>query len=135
MSDQHISCGPDEQQPDMDDIHKEGGSCERPHRAAMEYRPPTLNVTAQLGLTKFKPDESSHLSIRDREICRHECRAKYCAHSCPAQVYRWEEEEQAISIAFEGCLECGTCRSGGCPFDNIEMNYPRGGNGVQYRFG
>ena len=99
------------------------------------WKPPEHNVTAQLGLTKFKPDEVSHLSVKDKEVCRERCRRKFCTHTCPAQVYRWEEEEKSISIAFEGCLECGTCRSGGCPYDNIEMRYPRGGFGVQYRFG
>lgn len=99
------------------------------------WTPSKFSVTDKLGLTKFKPDAESHLSIIDKEICKATCRRKYCTHTCPAQVYRWEEEEESISIAFEGCLECGTCRSGGCPYDNIEMSYPRGGFGVQYRFG
>lgn len=96
---------------------------------------PAPTVANRLGLVKFKPDSNSHLRIINGEVCRHTCRRKYCTHSCPAQVYRWESEEKVISIAFEGCLECGTCRSGGCPYGNIEMRYPRGGYGVQYRFG
>jgi ferredoxin like protein len=99
------------------------------------WRPPSMDVTGKLGLVKFNPDEQSHLRVIDPEVCRRQCPPKYCTHTCPAQVYRWEEEEELISIAFEGCLECGTCRTGGCPFDNIEMRYPRGGFGVQYRFG
>lgn len=99
------------------------------------WRPPSMDVTAKLGLIKFNPDQQSHLSIIDQDVCSSRCRQKFCIHTCPAQVYRWEEEEKLISIAFEGCLECGTCRSGGCPYDNIEMGYPRGGFGVQYRFG
>lgn len=97
--------------------------------------PPATSVTARLGLVKFRPDHASHLSIIDPRICMDRCREKFCTHTCPAQVYRWEEDESAISVAFEGCLECGTCRSGGCPYDNIEMRYPRGGYGVRYRFG
>ena len=96
---------------------------------------PKMNIAGKLGLVKFTPDEESHLSIIDRAVCRERCPQKFCAHSCPAQVYRWEEEEQQLSIAFEGCLECGTCRSGGCPWNNIEMRYPRGGFGMQYRLG
>jgi len=96
---------------------------------------PKLNITARLGLVKFIPDEKSHLSVIDPYVCRTRCPQKFCTHTCPAQVYRWEDEEKLISIAFEGCLECGTCRSGGCPWENIEMSYPRGGFGVQYRLG
>jgi len=99
------------------------------------WPPPKLNITGRLGLVKFVPDGQSHLSVIDPEVCRSRCPQKFCAHTCPAQVYRWEAEESLISIAFEGCLECGTCRSGGCPWENIEMRYPRGGFGVQYRFG
>jgi ferredoxin like protein len=99
------------------------------------WPPPATSIAGKLGLVKFTPDETSHLAVIDDEVCRRQCPQKFCAHSCPAQVYRWEAEEQRISIAFEGCLECGTCRSGGCPFRNIEMRYPRGGYGVQYRFG
>src|SRR5659263_557652 len=100
-----------------------------------DWTPPKHSVTAQLGLVKFKPDEDAHLLVKDKSVCRDTCRRKFCTHTCPAQVYRWEEEDKTITIAFEGCLECGTCRSGGCPYDNIEMSYPRGGFGLQYRFG
>ncbi|MBE0428667.1 MAG: 4Fe-4S dicluster domain-containing protein [Thermoleophilia bacterium] len=99
------------------------------------WPPPAFDVTGKLGLVKFNPDGSSHLRIIDPEVCRKVCHQKFCTHSCPAQVYRWEPDEALITISFEGCLECGTCRSGGCPYANIEMRYPRGGFGVQYRFG
>jgi ferredoxin like protein len=99
------------------------------------WPPPGLNIADKLGLVKFKPDDNSHLRVLDPEVCRTRCPQKFCTHACPAQVYRWEPDDELISIAFEGCLECGTCRSGGCPFSNIEMHYPRGGFGVQYRFG
>lgn len=99
------------------------------------WPPPSINISGKLGLVKFNPDDNSHLKVLDREICRVKCRQKFCTHSCPAQVYKWEPEEELITIAYEGCLECGTCRSGGCPYGNIEMHYPRGGFGVQYRFG
>lgn len=98
-------------------------------------RDPTVNVAGKVGLVKFNPDDNPHLRIIDPEICRARCPQKFCTHTCPAQVYRWEPQEKLIAVAYEGCLECGTCRSGGCPFSNIEMRYPRGGFGVQYRFG
>ena len=107
----------------------------QPEPAELGFPPPRLNIANKLGLVKFRPDEVSHLKIIDNEVCRTACGPKFCTHSCPAQVYRWESDEKLISIAFEGCLECGTCRNGGCPYDNIEMRYPRGGFGVQYRYG
>lgn len=99
------------------------------------WPPPAISIAGKLGLVKYKPDDNSHLRVIDPEVCRNLCPQKFCAHTCPAQVYRWAPEEALITIAYEGCLECGTCRSGGCPFGNIEMRYPRGGFGVQYRFG
>ena len=106
-----------------------------PDPEELGYPAPRLNVAGKLGLVKFNPDATSHLKVIDDEVCRRRCRQKFCVHCCPAQVYRWEDEEKVISIAFEGCLECGTCRSGGCPYGNIEMRYPRGGSGLQYRYG
>ncbi len=106
-----------------------------PNPAELGFPQPAPAVANKLALVKFNLDSRSHLSIKDAEVCRRRCHQKYCTHSCPAQVYHWEGEEKKISISYEGCLECGTCRSGGCPYDNIEMRYPRGGYGVQYRFG
>ncbi|MCL4459685.1 MAG: 4Fe-4S dicluster domain-containing protein [Chloroflexi bacterium] len=93
-----------------------------------------MKIEDKLYLDRFKPDEQSHLIIIDQEKCRTTCVAQNrpCTHFCPAQVYKWEEDK--ITVAFEGCLECGACRIG-CPFSNIDWRYPRGGFGVQYKFG
>jgi len=40
----------------------------------------------------------------------------------------------AISVSYEGCLECGSCRIG-CPHLNIEWRFPTGGYGISHRFG
>lgn len=93
-----------------------------------------MNLEDKLFLTRFQPDNQSHLMIKDRDTCAHKCSEKYCTFVCPAKVYDWEEEEQKIHIGYEGCVECGTCRYG-CIFDNIEWKYPRGGFGVQYKYG
>ena len=41
-----------------------------------------------------------------------------------------------ISFDYAGCLECGTCRVV-CPrsAEALKWSYPRGGFGVQFRFG
>ncbi|MBE3583292.1 MAG: 4Fe-4S dicluster domain-containing protein [Limnochordaceae bacterium] len=90
-----------------------------------------MDVQKKLFTVRYKADKESHLAIRDPQICL-ACKDKPCLYFCPAEVYKWEEER--ITIAFEGCLECGTCRIG-CPSHNISWRYPRGTNGVQYKFG
>ena len=87
-----------------------------------------------LYLVKYEVDEEHpHLGIVDRETCVC-CQDKPCISKCPAEVYRWLEEEKILEIAYENCLECGTCRVV-CPYDNFEWKYPRGGFGVAYKFG
>jgi ferredoxin like protein len=43
-------------------------------------------------------------------------------------------ERNRISINYEGCLECGSCRIG-CPHLNIEWRFPTGGYGIRHKFG
>ena len=54
--------------------------------------------------------------------------------SCPATVYDWNAPQKKIIVSYENCIECGACRML-CPFDNIKCHWPRGGFGVQYKFG
>lgn len=90
-------------------------------------------IEEKLYADRFKTDSSSHLIIKDQEICRR-CPEKWCNYFCPASVYEFDEENQVNLVAYEGCLECGTCRIG-CPYLNIEWLYPRGGFGIQHRYG
>ncbi|MGC9358698.1 MAG: ferredoxin family protein [Anaerolineae bacterium] len=39
-----------------------------------------------------------------------------------------------IQVAYQACVECGSCRVG-CPYKNIGWQLPRGGYGVAYKFG
>lgn len=89
-------------------------------------------IDDKLYLTRFIPASESHLKIIDEKVCQAYCPDKVCTLFCPAKVYSWEEGH--MQIAFEGCLECGTCKYG-CPYDNIAWKNPRGGFGVQYKFG
>ena len=79
----------------------------------------------------FRPDEESHLHIKDPELCT-QCEGHPCTTLCPVEAYKLEGDD--ITVSFEGCLECGSCRIG-CPHDNIEWRYPRGGFGVTYKQG
>ena len=83
----------------------------------------------KLFLVRFKTDTESHLKV-DPEKCR-PCKNKNCIYICPADVYKMDEKEN-ITISYEACLECGTCRIA-CEF--IEWQNPKGGFGVCYRYG
>jgi len=85
-----------------------------------------------LGLDKFiVDDEQAHIKV-DKEVCK-TCRDKPCTYACPAGLYTLKDEE--MSFDYAGCLECGTCRAV-CPYAGaITWSYPRGGFGVQFRFG
>ena len=93
----------------------------------------TMNIESKLGLNAFKLDEESHIRI-NQEICRQKCKEKYCLFVCPAHLYSVNKETGDFSVEFEGCLECGTCRIT-CRYGALEWEYPRGGFGVQFRFG
>ena len=60
------------------------------------------------------------------------CAGQPCLYFCPANVYRLENGR--IGVAWEGCVECGSCRVA-CPHLNIEWRFPTGGCGVSLRFG
>ena len=88
----------------------------------------------RLFLVKYEIDEENcHLVITDQQVCR-DCEERPCIPRCPAEVYRWEESEEALEVAYENCLECGACRIV-CPYENIDWSYPRGGFGVAYKYG
>lgn len=90
-----------------------------------------MKLDDKLYLTRFLPAAKSHLKIIDSKVCL-DCVDKPCAIFCPAGVYKWEEDH--ITVAYEGCLECGTCKYG-CPYDNIDWHNPQGGFGVVYKNG
>ncbi len=81
-------------------------------------------------LTRFVSDTESHLIVQDHDICLTKCPEKYCTLFCPGEVYKWEGER--MFVGFEGCHECGSCRIG-CPHNNIEWRYPKGGLGIVFR--
>ncbi|MBM2831209.1 MAG: ferredoxin [Dehalococcoidia bacterium] len=93
----------------------------------------SMPLEGKLFLDRFKVDEESHLRIVDGEKCFKECEGQPCLHLCPANVYRLEEGDR-ISVNYEGCLECGSCRIA-CRHLNIEWRFPRGGYGISHKFG
>lgn len=91
------------------------------------------SIESKLYLDRFQVDEVPHITIIDQEICRR-CPEKWCNYICPAAVYEYDLEGERNLVSHEGCVECGTCRIG-CPYRNIDWRFPRGGFGIQHRFG
>jgi ferredoxin like protein len=44
------------------------------------------------------------------------------------------EGDGKVTLITDGCLECGTCRVV-CAEQNVNWEYPRGGYGIQFKFG
>lgn len=92
-----------------------------------------MKIEDKLYLNRFQTDKHSHLAVRNPDYCLNECKKKPCTYICPSKVYEWNDKDKKIIIAYEGCVECGTCRYA-CP-DNIDWRNPRGGFGILYKFG
>ena len=92
-----------------------------------------MDVAAKLTKNAIKADAESHIVI-DAEVCRAKCKERYCERVCPAELYEWNKEVDRMVVEFAGCLECGTCLVA-CRHDALSWKYPKGGFGVQYRYG
>ncbi len=100
-------------------------------QSQVKKRAPTIEE--RLYANETRPDRVSHLELADRAACS-DCDRRECTTVCPAQTYRWSEDEGRIQVSFENCLECGACRIV-CPHANISWRYPMGGLGICYRYG
>jgi ferredoxin like protein len=91
-----------------------------------------MTIEDKLAKNPFKNDGSSHITL-DQSICI-DCRERFCIYSCPAHLYSLNEQTCNMQVEFAGCLECGTCMVA-CTYGAVTWSYPRGGFGVQYRYG
>ncbi len=87
----------------------------------------------KLFLNRYKSWKETHLRVTDPDKCLN-CKDKPCTYICPAAVYGWNELEQRILTAYEGCVECGSCRYA-CTYKVIDWQNPKGGYGIQYKWG
>ena len=98
-------------------------------------RPAADNDTLEDRLYTVRYDDAgeSHLGVKIPGICAEGCHSRDCIDVCPANVWR-EGEDGVPHIAYENCLECGSCRWA-CPKGNVDWSYPTHGNGVSYKKG
>jgi len=91
-------------------------------------------IERKLAHNTYNVDASrAHIRIIDHDVCLH-CVRQQCINCCPANCYVPADDGRVI-FSYEGCVECGTCRIVCHEFRNIEWTYPRGGFGIQYRYG
>lgn len=86
-------------------------------------------VEERLALLRYVVDREPH--IRVDATCCAGCPDQPCLLCCPASCFTYEQG--VLRYAYEGCLECGTCRLI-CSQGAIAWGNPRGGYGVSYRF-
>lgn len=92
----------------------------------------TESVEDRLYTNKYTDHEESHLDVKDRSVCI-ECKTYDCASVCPADVWR-DVDGGVPMIAYENCLECGSCRFG-CQYDNVKWTWPSNGGGMTFKYG
>lgn len=84
-----------------------------------------------VSLKYYVDEQEVHLQIISPEVCVR-CEGKPCLHFCTVGAYQ-EYASGHIQIAYQSCIECGSCRVM-CPFSNVRWKYPRGGYAVAYKF-
>lgn len=92
-----------------------------------------LTVAERLSLDHFEFDEEPFIKV-DTRLCK-DCKDKPCLWVCPAKVYRLEGDE--LVYDYEDCIELGACAIVCREIGNgaIKWSYPRGGYGVEFKFG
>ena len=89
-----------------------------------------LSLENKLFLVRSRKDTKNHIRINHKK-CRR-CSTKTCLIVCPAKTY--EKRRGKIEIAYDNCLECGSCRVA-CAQGAITWENPRGGFGVSFENG
>ncbi len=92
------------------------------------------SIEDRLYADKYTDHEGSHLGVKVEGFCTDRCDTHDCVSVCPADVWHVEDDDSVPTIAYENCLECGSCRFA-CPYDNVVWEYPENGAGVSYKFG
>lgn len=95
---------------------------------------PEATIEDRLYTVKYRDAGESHLDVEDTSVCV-DCRTYECTSVCPADVWQADDDGDGVpTIAYENCLECGSCRFA-CPYDNVEWTYPDTGGGVVFKHG
>lgn len=99
----------------------------------MTTKMPTPSVPERLAANRYLTDEDeSHIEV-DQDRARATGAGPLLVAVCPAHVYA-EEPDGRVSVEYAACFECGACFAL-APEGVLRWRYPRGGTGVQLRYG
>lgn len=90
----------------------------------------SFQIEDKLAVNKYDIDKERHIRIKE-EICQ-ACKEHPCLFICPAECFKFREGH--ITLSYEGCLECGSCRVV-CGEEAVIWSLPRGGFGICYEYG
>lgn len=97
--------------------------------------PAAARIEEKLFQNRYRVDsERPHIAMKDPAVCADQCKPRSCTTCCPAGCWNVEGDGR-VSLATDGCLECGTCRIVCTTFGNVAWEYPRGGYGILFKFG
>lgn len=90
------------------------------------------SLPERLARNRYRPDDESHIEVQTQPENAAEV-GRILTAVCAAHVYSLREDG-TIAVAYEACLECGTCLAVAPP-GSLHWHYPRGGTGVSFREG
>ncbi|MEX3672161.1 ferredoxin family protein [Paraburkholderia phenoliruptrix] len=94
-----------------------------------------VNIDEKLFQNRYRVDaDRPHVRIKNPDVCINDCIDKSCTFVCPASCYQ-NENTGSVTLVTDGCLECGSCRILCTEHQNLSWEYPRGGHGIQFKFG
>jgi ferredoxin like protein len=93
----------------------------------------SVKVEDKLYQNRYKVDEGNpHVCIAPHTVPSEVLQS--LVKLCPAGCYV-KADDGTIEVIPDGCMECGTCRVVTAETGELDWNYPRGGYGIQFKFG
>ncbi len=94
-----------------------------------------LTIEDRLYLTQRKVDSQSHIEVNQEEFRKamQQPGGSRLIKVCPAKVYNLDEATGNCLVAYENCVECGTCQVA-CRRE-AKWDNPNPGFGIVWRFG
>jgi ferredoxin like protein len=90
-----------------------------------------MTIEEKLAINKFHVDEHyAHIEV-NKDAAAEDILT--LTRACPAGLYKYADG--VLSFDYAGCFECGTCRILSLGKVVSKWAYPKGSQGIEYRFG
>ena len=91
-----------------------------------------LSIEELQYLTRFAADDTSHVRIKDINICLTICEDKACTFVCPTNALYWQDDNEFSSLYFDSalCIGCEKCTLCGANAIKIHTKNCAGGEQV-----